>query len=338
MGLAPAAPNVNRAAGTGAAAAPADAKALNLINNARADLGFHEGANNDNPYSKHVMGDAHQPWCASFVSAMLEKTNIPGVSGKGHMFSASCIELAGQFQKSGRYFPSGAKPPQPGDVIFFGGRGGEHHTGIVEKVENGRVYTIEGNSHDQVAQRSYALNDPGIGGYGRVFGDGQVSKDLGFDVTKIPAGKAGGTPTHRAQGRGTASQALDETDTDAVEYLTLSAPLFLALLEAMNGGDANDTSTALQQLFPYVSTEDLDDVAKVLKANPKLAEKIRHNPDLLKQLVADHSPESVKHLVHAHVHPSKDPAVIDMLKKVKQLEDPPSWVKRTLPMGNWGKP
>lgn len=41
--------------------------------------------------------------------------------------------------------------PRPGDIIFFdwddGGQdGSSDHVGIVEKVENGRIYTIEGNS------------------------------------------------------------------------------------------------------------------------------------------------------------------------------------------------
>lgn len=51
----------------------------------------------------------------------------------------------------------------PGDIIFFdwddenGQDGLSDHTGIVEKVENGRVYTIEGNSGDSVRQRDYPL-------------------------------------------------------------------------------------------------------------------------------------------------------------------------------------
>ena len=58
--------------------------------------------------------------------------------------------------------------PQPGDQIFFGtGYGNSTHTGIVEKVEDGYVYTIEGNTGDQVARRRYSLYDSCILGYGR---------------------------------------------------------------------------------------------------------------------------------------------------------------------------
>ena len=55
-----------------------------------------------------------------------------------------------------------------GDQIFFGSStSNSNHTGIVEKVENAKVYTIEGNASNQVARRSYALNASNIIGYGR---------------------------------------------------------------------------------------------------------------------------------------------------------------------------
>jgi hypothetical protein len=38
--------------------------------------------------------------------------------------------------------------------------------GIVEKVENGRVYTVEGNSGDSVRQNSYPVGYYEIYGYG----------------------------------------------------------------------------------------------------------------------------------------------------------------------------
>ena len=38
--------------------------------------------------------------------------------------------------------------------------------GIVEKCENGRVYTVEGNSGDAVRQRNYVVDNIKILGYG----------------------------------------------------------------------------------------------------------------------------------------------------------------------------
>ena len=40
------------------------------------------------------------------------------------------------------------------------------HTGIVEKCENGTVYTVEGNSDDACKQRSYSVGSSVIYGYG----------------------------------------------------------------------------------------------------------------------------------------------------------------------------
>ena len=37
---------------------------------------------------------------------------------------------------------------------------------IVEKVENGKVFTIEGNSKDEVREKSYNLSSKSIYGYG----------------------------------------------------------------------------------------------------------------------------------------------------------------------------
>ena len=56
-------------------------------------------------------------------------------------------------------------------IIFFdwaddGLDGGGDHTGIVQKVEGGRVYTIEGNSSDAWQENSYPIGYYGIKGYG----------------------------------------------------------------------------------------------------------------------------------------------------------------------------
>ena len=40
------------------------------------------------------------------------------------------------------------------------------HTGIVQKVENGIVYTVEGNSGDSVRQKQYSVGYYEILGYG----------------------------------------------------------------------------------------------------------------------------------------------------------------------------
>lgn len=58
--------------------------------------------------------------------------------------------------------------PSSGDIIFFDWEqnGYPDHVGIVEKVENGRIYTVEGNSNDECRERSYSQNSKSIFGYG----------------------------------------------------------------------------------------------------------------------------------------------------------------------------
>ena len=58
--------------------------------------------------------------------------------------------------------------PPSGDLVFFDWKndGSIDHVGIVESVVDGTIYTIEGNSGDKVARRSYPI------GYGQIVGYG----------------------------------------------------------------------------------------------------------------------------------------------------------------------
>ena len=53
-------------------------------------------------------------------------------------------------------------------IIFFDWEsdGETDHVGIVEKVENGIVYTVEGNSGDSCRQNAYIVGHYEIWGYG----------------------------------------------------------------------------------------------------------------------------------------------------------------------------
>ena len=108
-------------------------------------------------------------WCACFVSwcanecGYIENGIIPKY--------AYCPTGADWFKDRGQWAERDITP-EPGMIIFFdwarGGRqdGETDHTGIVEKVENGRVYTIEGNSGNACRERSYPLGWYEIYGYG----------------------------------------------------------------------------------------------------------------------------------------------------------------------------
>ena len=73
--------------------------------------------------------------------------------------------LLGYYKAKGRLFSS----PEPGDQIFFGDAKSTWHTGIVSKVENGYVHTIEGNAGNPSAVRAgrYVIGGKNIKGYGR---------------------------------------------------------------------------------------------------------------------------------------------------------------------------
>ncbi len=110
-------------------------------------------------------------WCACFVSwcanqcGYIEAGVIPKFSG--------CEWGVYWFRQHDQWAGRNITPT-PGMIIFFdwedeedgGLDGGADHVGIVEKVENGRVYTIEGNTADSCRERSYPLGHFEILGYG----------------------------------------------------------------------------------------------------------------------------------------------------------------------------
>lgn len=75
----------------------------------------------------------------------------------------------GWFQSHGQWADRNYTDIAPGDAIFFDwdGSGDADHVGIVVGVENGTVYTVEGNSSgDMCRYNSYPLGSSVIRGYG----------------------------------------------------------------------------------------------------------------------------------------------------------------------------
>lgn len=108
-------------------------------------------------------------WCACFVSWCANECGYidTGVIPK----YAGCSVGMDWFKSRGQWVDGDAEPVA-GMIIFFdwdeddGQDGNPDHTGIVEKVENGIVYTIEGNSSDGVNKRQYSVGYYEILGYG----------------------------------------------------------------------------------------------------------------------------------------------------------------------------
>lgn len=126
------------------------------------------GTMGGDPYWSWYGFNSRVEWCACFVSWCANECGYidAGVIPK----YAGCVNGVQWFKDRGQWLDNSAEPT-PGMIIFFdwasGGQDGlSDHTGIVQKVENGRVYTVEGNSGDSVRQNSYPVGYYEILGYG----------------------------------------------------------------------------------------------------------------------------------------------------------------------------
>ena len=110
--------------------------------------------------------ESHVEWCACFVSWCADQCGYID-AGLLPKFAACTSQGVPWFQERGQW-QDNTYTPNPGDLIFFNWDQDEwiDHVGIVEKVENGRIYTIEGNSGNACEQNSYPLGDSQIYGYG----------------------------------------------------------------------------------------------------------------------------------------------------------------------------
>ena len=117
--------------------------------------GYYQAAKNG-----YAWCDVFVDWCFWKLGGSKEKGEWlecqTGLYGAGCEWSSDCYRRAGRFDKN----------PQPGDQIFFGKTDAEEHTGIVEKIENGKVHTIEGNASNMCKRCTYSLTSSKIVGYG----------------------------------------------------------------------------------------------------------------------------------------------------------------------------
>ena len=118
----------------------------------------------------HLQG---QPWCDMFVDwCFVQAFGREKAEELLGGFSAYTPTSAGKFQNMKRFFSS----PAVGDQIFFRTTERINHTGLVYKIADNRVYTIEGNTSvaaevipngGGVYCKYYDLMNQRIAGYGR---------------------------------------------------------------------------------------------------------------------------------------------------------------------------
>ena len=125
------------------------------------------------PYWSWYGFSSRVEWCACFVSwcanecGYIDNGVIPKFAG--------CVNGVQWFKDRGQWADNSIEPT-PGMIIFYdwnlpGGSSGPQdgqadHVGIVEKCENGIIYTVEGNSGDSCRQRQYPVGYYEILGYG----------------------------------------------------------------------------------------------------------------------------------------------------------------------------
>ena len=178
--------------------------------------------------------DMFVDWC--FVTAFGYENALRLLCQPERSCGAGCTWSAKYYKQKGQFFTSN---PQVGDQIFFGTSIDNcTHTGLVEKADSSKVYTIEGNTSNKCARRSYALNSAKIVGYGRPKYDGAG--------TTTPV-----TPTKPSAGGQTSGA--DYKIGDIVQF---NGKTHYVSSQAMNGvpckpGKAKVTSIAKGAKHPY---------------------------------------------------------------------------------------
>ncbi len=163
-------------------------KILEIANN---EIGYLEKANNsqlddkienagDKNYTKYardmdalnVYNGPKQgyAWCNVFIDwCFIQAVGIDRARELLIGFSAGCTQDYNWFKAKGQIVSN----PTKGDLVFFGNTS---HIGIIENVDNDRIYTIEGNTSNaaeliinggQVAKKSYLKTSNYIYGYAR---------------------------------------------------------------------------------------------------------------------------------------------------------------------------
>ena len=123
------------------------------------------------PYWSWYGFSSRVEWCACFVSWC---ANECGYIDEGIIPKFAWCPYGAQWFKEQEQWMDNSATPYPGAIIFFdwdnedtnGPDGVSDHVGIVERVEEGFVYTIEGNSGDSCRQGKYIVGHYEIYGYG----------------------------------------------------------------------------------------------------------------------------------------------------------------------------
>ena len=126
--------------------------------------------NSHSPKARGYTLKVTDAWCSGFASACAIACGATDIIPT----EVGCQKHIELFQKMGIWVEDDAYVPAPGDYIFFDwddksdgeNTGSSDHVGIVEKVVDGVITTIEGNYSNSVKRRTLKVNGKYIRGYG----------------------------------------------------------------------------------------------------------------------------------------------------------------------------
>ena len=123
------------------------------------------GNSGGQPYWSWYGFGSRVEWCACFVSWC---ANECGYIDAGIIPKFASCDVGMNWFKNHSLWQTNTYTPREGDIIFFDwdSDGLANHVGIVEKVKDGKVHTIEGNSGDACKKLEYNSSDSKILGYG----------------------------------------------------------------------------------------------------------------------------------------------------------------------------
>lgn len=131
-----------------------------LVNIALSQVGNQGGT----PYWSWYGYKERVEWCACFVSWCAYQSGDLNIT----IPKFSAVKDGIKYYQNKGLWRDKNYIPKTGDLIFFDWQqdGISDHVGIVKKVENNIIYTIEGNSNDQCKQNTYRIHHKVIYGYG----------------------------------------------------------------------------------------------------------------------------------------------------------------------------
>ena len=107
-------------------------------------------------------------WCDIFTTVIFQREGLSDLIGR----ECGVERHIHIFQRLGIWNEDGNSTPKAGDIITFNwdkdtqqNDGWADHIGIVEKVENGIIHTIEGNSNNEVKRNTYRIGHGNIRGF-----------------------------------------------------------------------------------------------------------------------------------------------------------------------------